>query len=75
MVLTARDEKKGIDALEKFKSTPAGTTDNLFFHQLDVANSSSVASLAEFVKIQFGRLDSLVSRKNFTGSCCIFLVS
>ena len=36
------------------------SADHLLFHQLDVADSSSVASLAEFIKTQFGRLDILV---------------
>ncbi|KAL3517131.1 hypothetical protein ACH5RR_024033, partial [Cinchona calisaya] len=45
-----------------------GISDNLFFHQLDVANSSSVASLAEFIKSQFGRLDILVNNAGIGGS-------
>ena len=58
MILTARDEERGLDALEKLKGLPF--SDNVLLHQLDVTNSYSVASLAEFVKIQFGRLDILV---------------
>lgn len=59
VILTARDEKKGLDALEKLKEFPF--SDNLLFHQLDVSDSSSVSSLAEFVRVQFGKLDILVS--------------
>lgn len=58
VVLTARDEKRGLDALEKLKEL--GLSGKVLFHQLDVTNSSSVASLAEFVKKQFGRLDIMV---------------
>ena len=39
--------------------------EDLLFHQLDVEDSSSVASLAEFVKTQFGRLDILVLLENY----------
>ncbi|GMP43242.1 hypothetical protein CsSME_00012681 [Camellia sinensis var. sinensis] len=58
VVMTARDEKKGIEALEKFKEF--GLSELVMFHQLDVVDPSSVASLAHFIKIQFGKLDILV---------------
>ncbi|CAL5382496.1 unnamed protein product [Camellia sinensis] len=59
MVLTARDEKKGIEALEKLKEN--GLSDLVVFHQLDVLDPSTIASLADFIKTQFGRLDILVN--------------
>ncbi|XP_045800281.1 (+)-neomenthol dehydrogenase-like isoform X2 [Trifolium pratense] len=57
VVLTARDEKRGLQALETLKSS--ALSDFVIFHQLDVADSASVASLADFVKSQFGKLDIL----------------
>ena len=57
VILAARDEKRGPEALEKLKE--CGLSD-LVFHQLDVADSSSIASLVHFVKSQFGKLDILV---------------
>nr|WPM01481.1 vitrosamine synthase [Rauvolfia tetraphylla] len=65
VVLTARDEKRGLDALEKLKEL--GFSDKVLFHLLDVTNSSSVTSLAEFVKNQFGRLDILVNNAGVNG--------
>jgi (+)-neomenthol dehydrogenase len=59
VVLTARDEKRGLQALETLKAF--GLSDFIVFHQLDVANASSVASLADFVKSEFGKLDILVT--------------
>jgi short-subunit dehydrogenase len=44
VVLTARDEKKGLEALGKLKD--AGLSDHVVFHQLDVSNPASIASLA-----------------------------
>ncbi|CAI9101763.1 OLC1v1039170C1 [Oldenlandia corymbosa var. corymbosa] len=67
VVMTARDEKRGLDALGKLKSSNGFSDDILFFHQLDVADSSSVASLAEFIKNQFGRLDILVNNAGVSG--------
>ena len=58
MVLTARDEKRGLEAVEKLKEF--GVSDLVVFHQLDVADSVSVASFADFIKTQFGKLDILV---------------
>ncbi|GAU29233.1 hypothetical protein TSUD_362230 [Trifolium subterraneum] len=58
VVLTARDEKRGLQALETLKYF--GLSDFVVFHQLDVADAASVASLADFVKSQFGKLDILM---------------
>ena len=54
VVLSARDEKKGIEALDKLKGS------SVVFHQLDVSDPSSVVSLSNFIKDQFGKLDILV---------------
>ena len=58
VVLTARDEKKGHEAIEKLKQF--GLSDQVMFHQLDVTDSASITSLVQFFKTQFGRLDILV---------------
>ncbi|KAI8027153.1 (+)-neomenthol dehydrogenase, partial [Camellia lanceoleosa] len=57
VVLTARDEKKGTEALEKLKEN--GLSDLVVFHQLDVLDPSTIASLSDFIKTQFARLDIL----------------
>ncbi|CAH9107480.1 unnamed protein product [Cuscuta europaea] len=58
VLLTARDEKRGLEAVQKLKD--CGISDDLLgFHQLDVVDPHSVASLAEFVKAQYGKLDIL----------------
>lgn len=57
VVLTARDEKRGVEAVEKLKESGF---DNVIFHQLDVADAASIHSLAEFIRNQFGKLDILV---------------
>lgn len=58
VVLTARNEKRGLEAIEKLKGFDF--FDNIVFHQLDVVDPSSISSLAEFIKTRFGRLDILV---------------
>jgi (+)-neomenthol dehydrogenase len=72
VVLTARDEKRGLQALETLKSF--GLSDFVVFHQLDVADAASVASLADFVKSQFGKLDILVTLKLNSVLNTLFLV-
>ncbi|XP_052170709.1 (+)-neomenthol dehydrogenase-like isoform X2 [Diospyros lotus] len=59
VVLTARDQKKGLEAVEKLNG--CGLSDLVFFHQLDVVEPSSIASLVDFIKTKFGRLDILVN--------------
>ncbi|XP_050386409.1 (+)-neomenthol dehydrogenase-like [Argentina anserina] len=66
VVLTARDEKRGLKAVEKLKES--GFSSQVVFHQLDVADPASIASLAEFIKTQFGKLDILVNNAGTLGS-------
>ncbi|KAI4355025.1 hypothetical protein L6164_003843 [Bauhinia variegata] len=66
VLLTARDEKKGIEAVEKLKNL--GLTGQIFFHQLDVIDPASIASLADFIKAQFGKLDILVNNAGANGA-------
>lgn len=58
VVLTARDKKKGMEAVENLHQS--GLADFVIFHQLDVLDSASIASLADFVESHFGKLDILV---------------
>ncbi|KAK7292632.1 hypothetical protein RJT34_15483 [Clitoria ternatea] len=66
VVLTARDEKKGLDALEKLRhlALPA----QVVFHQLDVTDHASIKSLAHFIQNQYGKLDILVNNAGITGA-------
>ncbi|KAL8500084.1 hypothetical protein ACS0TY_019905 [Phlomoides rotata] len=66
VVVTARDEKRGIEAVEKLKGF--GLSDLVFFHQLDVTDLQSIASLAQFVKSQFGKLDILINNAGISGA-------
>lgn len=73
-VLTARDEKKGLEAVEKLKES--GLSEHVVFHQLDVADPASIASLADFIKFKYGKLDILVRFKiNFAKNLFILLFS
>ncbi|GAV76471.1 LOW QUALITY PROTEIN: adh_short domain-containing protein, partial [Cephalotus follicularis] len=68
VVLTARDEKRGLEAVEKLKKETGPNGDHIVFHQLDVADPASIASLADFIKTQFGKLDILVNNAGISGS-------
>ncbi|KAG6725333.1 hypothetical protein I3842_02G028300 [Carya illinoinensis] len=65
VVLTARDEKKGLEAVEKLKDY--GLSDHVVFHQLDISDPASIASLADFIKAKFGKLDILVNNAGISG--------
>ncbi|KAK3141965.1 hypothetical protein QOZ80_4BG0340420 [Eleusine coracana subsp. coracana] len=58
VVLTARDEKRGTEAVEKLKEARLS---NVIFHQLDVTDTPSIGRLADFLKARFGKLDILVN--------------
>ncbi|KAK8630980.1 hypothetical protein V6N13_079748 [Hibiscus sabdariffa] len=66
VVLTARDEKRGLESLEKLKDS--GLSDHLAFHQLDVTDPASLTCLVDFVKNRFGKLDILVNNAGIAGS-------
>ncbi|KAM7459610.1 hypothetical protein LguiA_036604 [Lonicera macranthoides] len=57
IILTARDEKKGIKAVEELKA--CGLT-HVLFHQLDVKDPCSIVSLAQYIETNFRKLDILV---------------
>nr|XP_034604771.1 (-)-isopiperitenone reductase-like [Setaria viridis] len=65
VVLTARDEKRGAAAVEKLRE--AGLSD-VIFHQLEITDAPSVARLADFLKIRFGKLDILVNNAAVIGA-------
>ncbi|XP_027348878.1 (+)-neomenthol dehydrogenase-like [Abrus precatorius] len=65
VVLTARDEKRGHEAIERMKE--CGLSHLVIFHQLDVTDSASIASLVQFVKTHFGKLDILVNNAGISG--------
>ncbi|XP_044503860.1 (+)-neomenthol dehydrogenase-like [Mangifera indica] len=65
VALTARDEKRGLEAVEKLKES--GLSDVLF-HQLDVQDPASIAALRDFIQDQFGKLDILVNNAGVIGN-------
>jgi len=58
VVLAARDEKRGLEAVDKLKNLALPS--HVVFHQLDVTDPKSIGSFADFLKNQFGKLDILV---------------
>jgi (+)-neomenthol dehydrogenase len=58
VILTARDVKRGNEALEKLKA--AGFSD-VIFHQLDVSVPASISSFSDFIKTQFEKFDILIN--------------
>ncbi|KAL0002528.1 hypothetical protein SO802_016309 [Lithocarpus litseifolius] len=61
VVLTARDEKKGLEVVQKLKDS--GLSNLVLFHQLDVGSPASIASLPDFINTWFRRLDVLVEER------------
>lgn len=59
VVLTARNESRGVEAVEKL--TAAGIP-NVVFHQLDITDPKSIANLLKFIESRFKKLDILVSK-------------
>ncbi|XP_059664081.1 salutaridine reductase-like [Cornus florida] len=64
VILTARDEKKGIEAIDNLKLS--GLSDVLFY-QLDVKDPASIASLAKYVQTHLKKLDILVNNAGISG--------
>ncbi|KAI3710872.1 hypothetical protein L2E82_40667 [Cichorium intybus] len=64
VILTARNENRGIEAIENLK---VSCLVDVVFHQLDVKDPTSVARLAKFVESQFKKLDILVNNAAESG--------
>ena len=62
VVLTARDEKRGLEAVAKLHES---SLSNVVFHQLDVMDADSITSLATFIVTRYGKLDILVRNQPF----------
>ncbi len=58
VVLTARDETRGKEALESLKSQELH---NVNFHPLDVASQESILAFADWLRKTYGGIDILVS--------------
>ncbi|XP_030540953.1 (+)-neomenthol dehydrogenase-like isoform X2 [Rhodamnia argentea] len=67
VILTSRDEKRGLEALDKLKEFDGSLSKLVVFHQLDVTDPASVTSLADFVGTNFGKLDILVNNAGIVG--------
>ncbi|WCJ41528.1 Salutaridine reductase [Euphorbia peplus] len=65
VVLTARNEKRGMEARDELHQKGFK---NVIFHQLDVLDPISVQSLATFVANEFGKLDILVNNAAASGT-------
>ncbi|KAJ9699311.1 hypothetical protein PVL29_008085 [Vitis rotundifolia] len=65
VVLTARDEKRGVEAVAKLHES---SLSNVVFHQLDVMDANSITSLAKFIVTRYGKLDILVNNAGVSGA-------
>ncbi|CAN6245287.1 unnamed protein product [Urochloa humidicola] len=65
VVLTARDEKRGIEAVGALGALGLS---NVMFQQLEVSDPSSAARSADFIKEKFGKLDILVNNAGIVGT-------
>jgi (+)-neomenthol dehydrogenase len=65
VVLTARDQKRGADAV---KTLGVHGLSNVVFHQLEVGDLSSAARLADFIREKYGKLDILVNNAGVIGA-------
>ncbi|XP_041000288.1 (+)-neomenthol dehydrogenase-like isoform X1 [Juglans microcarpa x Juglans regia] len=68
VLLTARDEKKGLEALHALKEFDDLSNDDVIFHKLDVADPASVASMVDFDKTHFEKLDIQVNNAAILGA-------
>ncbi|XP_028082847.1 (+)-neomenthol dehydrogenase-like [Camellia sinensis] len=65
VILTARDEKRGLEAVKNLKACGLS---HILFHRLKVSDQAKIASMADFIKNKFGKLDILVNNAGISGS-------
>ncbi|XP_055809196.1 (+)-neomenthol dehydrogenase-like [Solanum dulcamara] len=64
VVLTARNEKRGKEAVQKLQQESSSL---VVFHQVDVMDLQSVSSLVNFIRSNYGKLDILVNNAGVNG--------
>ncbi|GKC80974.1 glucose/ribitol dehydrogenase [Tanacetum coccineum] len=62
VILTARNETRGVEAVEKLNTFGIS---NVAFHQLDIKDPTSVVNLVKFIETNFKKLDILVSNQSW----------
>ncbi|XP_055817401.1 short-chain dehydrogenase/reductase 2b-like isoform X1 [Solanum dulcamara] len=67
VILTSRDVKKGVEAIDVLIKESCGLSKYLIFHQLDVTDPSTIAKLKDFINHKFGKLDILVNNAGVLG--------
>ncbi|EMS50397.1 Short-chain dehydrogenase/reductase 2 [Triticum urartu] len=65
VILTARDEEKGKAAVESL--CRESNLSNIIFHQLDILDAGSRATLARHIETRYGKLDILVNNAGVGG--------
>uniref|UniRef100_A0A0E0K2W2 UBX domain-containing protein n=1 Tax=Oryza punctata TaxID=4537 RepID=A0A0E0K2W2_ORYPU len=65
VVLTARDEKKGSQAVKALEQSGVS---GVIFHHLDVTDRSSIMLLVEFIRTKFGKFNILVNNAAIGGT-------
>uniref|UniRef100_A0ACD5YDS3 Uncharacterized protein n=1 Tax=Avena sativa TaxID=4498 RepID=A0ACD5YDS3_AVESA len=65
VILTARDEKQGEGAVESLRRE--SNLSNIMFHQLDILDGSSRASIVRHIETRYGKLDILVNNAGVGG--------
>jgi NAD(P)-dependent dehydrogenase (short-subunit alcohol dehydrogenase family) len=59
VIMVSREEKRGQDVFENLLKEFPSHKDDLFFHQLDISDKTSVANIAKWIKEKFGQIDIL----------------
>ncbi|XP_076939994.1 (+)-neomenthol dehydrogenase-like [Bidens hawaiensis] len=62
-----REKKKSNSRGRSCRETQISGLSNIVFHQLDISDPSSIASLAKFVQTRFGKLDILINNAGDSG--------
>ncbi|XP_022015649.1 salutaridine reductase [Helianthus annuus] len=66
VILTARNESRGIEAVKKLNGLGLPIP-NVIFHQLDIQDPTSMPHLVQFIKTHFKKLDILVNNAAISG--------
>ncbi len=62
IILTARNRKRGLDALEKLQKDYSASTSELVFQELDVSSSQSIDRFVDWIKTEHnGNIDVIVN--------------
>lgn len=74
VILTSRDEKRGMESLDKILKDMKNEKENLVYRQLDITKEESIESCINWLKMNYNQIDILVNNAGVSNKDANFTI-